>query len=189
MGGQQPVSGATIQLFSVNASTDGGAATALLTSTVTTSDGTGLANANANAGNANNTLGAGFFDITGRYSCATPGTLVYLTASGGNPGLGGSVNNAAIQTIAAIGTCSSLQSTPFLNINEVTTVGAIGALYPYTTAYNQIGAANQTNLATAFNVANEYVSLANGMAPGPALPSNYSADTPDVNALANIVAT
>jgi hypothetical protein len=57
MGGEQPISAATIQIYSVGPTTDGGPSTALInqiTTPVTTSDGTGLKNANANAGNGNN---------------------------------------------------------------------------------------------------------------------------------------
>ena len=72
-GGQAPISGATIQLWSVGTTGYGLGATALIAATVTTSDGTGIVNSNANAGNANNTLPAGSFTITGDYTC--PATI------------------------------------------------------------------------------------------------------------------
>jgi uncharacterized repeat protein (TIGR03803 family) len=188
-GGQLPITAATIQLYSVGTATDGGPSLAILTTTVTTSDGTGLANANANLGNANNTLPAGYFNITGDYTCATASTLVFLTASGGNASLG---TNTSIRNVAALGTCSNLKTNvAFITINEVTTVGAVNALYPYMTAYNAIGStpAHAAALTTAFNTANEYVNFQTGHAPGTALPNGYDASSNDINALANVIAS
>ena len=105
-GGNQPVTGSTIQLYAAGTGGTGTAATPLIGAVVTTSDGTGLANSNANAGNANNTLTAGFFTISGDYTCPTVDTQVYLTATGGNPGLG--VNNPNISVMVALGSCGYL---------------------------------------------------------------------------------
>jgi trimeric autotransporter adhesin len=113
-GGQNPVSGAVIQLWAVGTSGYGSAATPLISATVTTSDGSSTADSNANAGNAFNTLAAGGFTITGMYTCPTASTLVYLSATGGNPGLGGTVNNSAIVMLAALGQCGSLTSSTFI---------------------------------------------------------------------------
>jgi hypothetical protein len=68
----------------------------------------------------------GSFTITNDYTCPTPGSLVYLTASGGNPGVGS--NNSAIMLAAALGPCGSLTSGTFISINEVTTAAAAVAL-------------------------------------------------------------
>ncbi len=191
IGGQQPVSGSTVQLYAVGYTTDGGAATPLLTVPVTTSDGTGLMNVNANASNGFNTFNSGSFTITNDYTCPVGDSLVYLTGSGGNPGLTAGTNNNALQFLAALGSCNNLKNkVAFVTINDVTTVGAIGALYPYTTAYNAIGStpAHASALAAAFNTANEYDNPQSGVAPGPALPANYYAATGDVNSLANTMA-
>jgi hypothetical protein len=102
-GGQQPVVGATIQLYTVGTTADGSAATPLLTSTVT-SDSTGS------------------FTITGLYSC-TGATQVYIVATGGNPGL--STTNPNIALMAALGSCSALTPSTFININELTTVADV----------------------------------------------------------------
>jgi hypothetical protein len=72
-GGLQPIKGATVQLYAVGTTSDGGAATALLTSTVTT----------ASTGN------PGSFSITGDYTCPSPTTTpVYITITGGDAGGG-----------------------------------------------------------------------------------------------------
>jgi len=188
MGGQQPITGGLIQLYAVGTTADGSAATPLLTATVTTSDGTGQANSNANAGNANNTLTAGSFVITGDYNCPSASTLVYMTASGGNPGLSGA--NTDIQQMIAIGACGSLTSSTNLELNEITTVAAIAALHSYMSAYNAVGSSSSdaSALSSAFNTASEYANPSTGSAPGPNLPSGDSASTSDLIALANVVA-
>jgi hypothetical protein len=61
----------------------------------------------------------GSFSLSSDYTCPAPSSLVYITASGGNPGL--EANNSAIMLAAPLGACSSLTSSTFININEVTT--------------------------------------------------------------------
>jgi uncharacterized repeat protein (TIGR03803 family) len=192
LGGQSPITGATIQLWQVNAITDGGLGTAMLSGTVTSSDGSGnAANSNANAGNLNNSLPAGSFTITNAYTCPPGDALVYITASGGNPGLSAGTNNPQSQMVTALGSCNNLKNNVlFINISEQTTVATVAALYPFMTAYNAIGAspAHAPDLAASFALVNEYVDFQAGTAPGPALPAGYSASTGDVNLEANILA-
>jgi uncharacterized repeat protein (TIGR03803 family) len=192
-GGQQPITSATVQLWQVNTSVDGGVGTAMLTGTVTSSDGSGNAtNSNANAGNLFNTLPAGYFTITNMYSCPAGDALVYITASGGNPGLAAGTNNAQSKLVAALGSCNNLKANvPFVNISEQTTVGTVAALYAFMSGYNAIGAspAHSSDLAAAFALVNEYIDFQAGSAPGPALPAGYSASTADLNFLANVLAT
>ena len=193
MGGEQPITDSTIQLYAVGTTTDGGGATALInqiTTPVTTSDGTGVVNSNANAGNNNNQLTAGSFTITGDYTCPSASTLVYLAAIGGNPGIG--TNNAQEQ-IAALGQCGNLSSSTYITVNEITTVGTVKALQPYmsnaSSTYASVSSTppHAAALATAFNTASEYVNVQYGQAPGPNLPAGYDADSNDLRALANVV--
>jgi hypothetical protein len=145
-GGQQPVSGATIQLYAANATTNQGASTPMLTTTVLTgSDGS--------------------FNITGDYTCPVSNPLVYLVSTGGNPGLGGTVNNSDIVLMAALGTCSSLTSSTYVVINELTTVAAVQALATFMTDATHIGSATSTNLlsiAGQFDQAKQGISLSTG---------------------------
>lgn len=166
-GGQQPVVGATIQLYTVGTTADGSAATPLLTSTVT-SDSTGN------------------FSITGLYSC-TNATQVYIVATGGNPGL--STANPDIALMAALGPCSSLTPSTFININELTTVAAVSALAPFMSSATAIGSASYDNnyLASAFTVANEFVDTTTGLSPGPNLPNFTIVPTNELNTLADIL--
>jgi hypothetical protein len=166
-GGQQPVVGATIQLYTVGTTADGSAATPLLTSTVTS---------DAN----------GAFTITGLYSC-TNATQVYIVATGGNPGL--STANPNIALMAALGPCSSLTSSTFININELTTVAAVAALAPYMTSTAAIGssAATDPGLFYGFTVANQFVDTTTGTSPGAGAPSGYTVPTAELNTLADIL--
>ena len=166
-GGQQPVVGATIQLYTVGTTADGSAATPLLTSTVT-SDSTGS------------------FTITGLYSC-TGATQVYIVATGGNPGL--ATPNPNIALMAALGPCSSLTSSTFISINELTTAAAISALAPFMTSATAIGSSSSdtTDLANAFTLANQYVNTTTGASPGANVPSGDTVPTTELNTLADII--
>jgi hypothetical protein len=105
-GGEQPVSGAVIQLYDAT-----NLATPLIGTTV-------RSDSNGN------------FSITGDWSssdCGTPGDELYLVASGGNPGSG--VNDNLV-LMTAVGMCGALSSSNSVTINEVTTVATIVAFYP-----------------------------------------------------------
>ena len=67
-GGQQPVTGATIQLYAVGTAAEGSPSTPLLSPAPVT---------DAHGG----------FNITGTYTCPSSSALVYIVATGGNPGL------------------------------------------------------------------------------------------------------
>ncbi len=167
-GGQQPVSGATIQLYTVGTSGDGSASTPLLGSPVIT-------DANGN------------FNITNLYSCSGA-TEVYLTATGGNAGL--STANPNLLLIAALGPCSSLTSGTYITLNELTTVAAVSALSPFMSSATAIGSgsADSASLVAAFTLASELVNTATGTAPGVNLPSGDGAPSALINTLGDIVA-
>ena len=168
-GGQQPIAGATIQLYTVGTGGDGSASTPLLTATVTT-------DANGN------------FNLAGLYSC-TSATQVYLTATGGNAGA--SQSNPNIALMVALGPCSSLASIPFVQINELTTVAGVSALAPYMTSLSAIGSgtSDAAALATAFELSSEFVDFSTGTSPGSNVPSGLSVPVLEINTLGDIVAT
>jgi len=193
-GGQQPVTGSTIQLYAVGYSGDGSAAIPLLSTKVTTSDGSGnTTNSNANAGNGYNSLPAGSFTLTGAYTCPVVGTVnyppavaeVYLTSTGGNPGLAAGTNNPGLAMMAALGPCSSLSPSTFIDVDELTTVGSVAALANYMTSYSAIGSgtADASALQAAFNAVSEYTDTSQGIVPGPALPSSYYASSFEIQTL------
>jgi len=166
-GGQQPVTGATIQLYTVGTAGDASPAQPLLTSQVTTDS-------------------HGFFKITDDYSC-DHATQVYLTATGGNPGL--SAPNPNLVMAAALGPCSALTASTYVSVNELTTVAAAYALAPYATSATTIGAgtSDAAILASDFTLANEYVNTTTGLAPGVTIPSGFSDPTALLNTLADIM--
>jgi streptogramin lyase len=172
-GGQQAVTGSTIQLYAVGASGYGSAATALLTSTVTTTAG-------------------GSFTFTGDYTCPSASTQVYMTATGGNPGLAPGTNNTALTMMAALGNCGNLSST-FVFIDELTTVASVYALAPFlgTGGGTKLGASstNAQGLANAFATVNNLVNVSKGTTPGPDSPAGSTIPTDELNTLADIVGT
>jgi streptogramin lyase len=166
-GGQQPVSGATIQLYAV-AATSKGTASPLISATVTTASN-------------------GTFTITGDYSC-TGNPLVYIVATGGNPGSGA---NTALSLMAALGPCNNLTPSTFISINELTTVASVYALAPFMSGYKKVGAAssNAAGIANAFQTVNSLVNTATGTAPGLGLPANGTVPTTELNTLADILSS
>jgi hypothetical protein len=131
-GGSQPISSSTIQMYAVGTTGNGSAATPLL-ATPAVSD------------------AQGNFAITGQYSCPSITSMVYLTATGGNPGLGTSGSNPAISLMASLGACGTLNASTFINLNEVTTVGAIWPLRRFmSSAANVGGPAGSIDLQNAF---------------------------------------
>ena len=170
-GGQQPVNGATIQLYAVGSNGDGSAATPLLTQPVTS-------DANGN------------FSIPGSYSCQSVASLVYIVASGGNPGLAPGTNNTALNMMAALGRCDSLTSLGFIVINELTTVAAVSVLSPFMLSPANVGSssADASSLADAFVLASEFVNPSTGSAPGLNVPAGTIVPVAKINTLANVIA-
>ena len=168
-GGQQPVVGSTIQLYTVGTSGLKSASTPILTTTVTTDS-------------------TGSFSLAGTFSCTTtPATQVYITATGGNPGAG---NNSALTLVAALGACTSITSNTFIFINEVTTVAAAYALAPFSSDILHVGAtgSNPTGLVNAFTNASVLANNSNG-AVGGTLGAGVSVPVSEIDSLADIIAS
>ena len=167
-GGQQAVSGATISLIAPGTTGYGSAGTVLASAT-TTSHG-------------NFTL-----TLPQPASCPANSGLVYIMATGGNPGAG---TNNALAEAAVLGPCSGLTSLSFISINEVTTVAAAYTLAPFaslspgttnigTSSTNLLGLTNAA--AAAGNLANLATGQAGTSTTGITLPTN------EVNTLADIL--
>ena len=170
MGGLQPVTNATLQLYAVGTAGYGSAGTPLLSRTVMT-DATGS------------------FSLTGSYTCPSASTLVYLTATGGNPGLQPGTNNQSLAVISLMGACGGLTPNTFVEINELTTVAAVYALQPFMGSATAIGApvSNQAGLASAFQTAWSLVNLA-GNLPGNA-PAIAKIPTVEINSIADVLSS
>ena len=176
-GGQQGVSGSSIQLYTVGTGILGTAATPMLTQAVST-------DANGN------------FSITAAYTCGensggspiTSSNQVYLVATGGDPGVG--ENNAALTMVAALGPCSNLSASRYIFVNEMTTVAAAWALAPFATSPLNIAASgtNTLGITNAFLDAGLLVDTTTGAAPTN-LPSNLTVETGKLAALADALAS
>jgi cardiolipin synthase len=167
-GGQQPVSGASVQLYAVGTVGDYTASTALLVTPAIT---------DANGG----------FNVTNAYTCGSS-TEVFLIASGGYPG--GSTANPNLALMAALGPCSSLTSNTFINVNELTTVAAISALHLFMSSPTNIGSSayDAPPLMQDFTLATQLVNTTTGSAPGQSLPSGYSSPATLINTVGDILA-
>jgi hypothetical protein len=163
-GGQQPIVGAAIQLYAAGAPSSGGGygqgATPLITGTLPV------------------TNSSGGFTITGRYTVPATPSHFYVVATGGSPG-SGNPTNPNIVLMAAISGCtatSTLSSSLFISINEVSTAAAVLELQPFIAAPSGIAganvlvgapAANYNDLRTAFENVSNLVNLSNGTVVSP----------------------
>lgn len=177
-GGQQPVSGASIQLFAAGAAAYGAGAVSLLAAPVHT---------DANGG----------FSLGGDYTCSSPASQLYLLASGGNPGLAPGTDNHSLAMIAALGPCKFIGSqylldpSTFINIDEVTTVASVYALAGFMDPVtNQVGASstNAIGLANAFQTVNNLVDTATGQARTTTPAGNGTVPQAELDTLADILA-
>jgi hypothetical protein len=169
-GGQPPISGASITLFATGGAGYGSTPTGI-GSAVTDSSGN--------------------FQVTGFTPCGDP-QQVYIVASGGNPGLTGSVNNTGIVLVAALGNCSSVSSSTYVIINEVTTIAAAYALSGFsnlTTTPVEIGASatNSLGLQHAFMNAANIVDTTTGTARATTPAGNGLVPSDMINTLADIL--
>lgn len=171
MGGQQPVQGARIQLYAAGTNGDAALATALLTAAVSSDAG-------------------GNFSFSGLYQCPSPGSLVYLTATGGNPGLGAGTDNAALALMTAVGRCDSITPSTFVTVNERTTVAAVWTLAPFMNSPAMLGSSpiDLPGLTAAFAMVSAYVDRSTGAVPGPGLPQGGVAPVQQINTLADVLA-
>ena len=173
MGGQQPISGAIVELYGVNTTTLKGASQPLMAPVNTQADGS--------------------FSITGDYHCPGGDILVYLTATQGNPGVGLG-NNGAIALMAVLGSCDALLANgaaTSININELTTTAAAYALGGFMGDVQHVGApANfATGMANGFRMAGVLADTSTGVSPGPLLTSNASLSVATINTVADILAS
>lgn len=167
-GGQVPITEASLQLYAVGTTGDGSSATPLLAQPITSD-------------------ASGNFSLTGTYTCPSASSLVYVTASGGNPGLVSGTNNTASVLIAALGPCGSIPTS--LIVNEATTVAAIWPLASFMSSPSAIGSgtADASALSAAFTLAAEFADVATGLAPGDSVPTGTTIPADEINTLADIL--
>ncbi len=184
-GGQQPIVGAHVYLYAANTTHYGDTAVSLLQSGGGTSvDGDG------NYYYATQAQGA--FSITGDFTCPSAGSQVYLYAVGGDPGLGDGANSA-IGLMAALGTCGSLSSAPYVVINEISSITTAYAIAGFATDATHVSSSSNT-LATSTDVPNAFATVTNleSLGRGVALPAtpngNGIVPQAEIDSLADILA-
>lgn len=171
-GGQQPVAGASIQLYVLGSGLDGAPGTPLLATPVKTD------------------AGGNFSIDPSSYTCPNYGSLTYMTATGGNPGLPGVISNQNIAELAMTDACSPLAQ-KFIDINEVTTVASVFFYGQYFSKFPNIGLSS-TNGAAAYQYLLQYEAIidpARGVSPGPKYASGDTFPVPTMYSLANVIAT
>jgi streptogramin lyase len=169
LGGQQPVSGASVVLYAAGIQGDGVGATSLIAGAAVTTDASGA------------------FTIDENYACPSAAAQLYIVARGGNAGGG---KNGALAMMAALGSCGAIKSSESFVVDEATTVAAAWALAQFMGPGAEVGstATNGVGLSNAFGVAGNLANVNTGLAPGAGLPSGAAMETAKLNALANVLA-
>lgn len=194
-GGQQPVTGSAILLYAAGATGYSSAATPLIPTGSYFAGGKPGCVASASQTCYPNVVtdATGSFTITGDYTCPSSTAQVYITATGGNPGLTPSTNNTALALMTALGACGNLSASTAIIINEVTTVGAVWPLAPFMSGYASVGSSstNPAGLARAFVNSAALVPAATGIATGGYNPNLFPSHFPQatIDSLANALAS
>jgi hypothetical protein len=199
MGGQQVIVGAQVYVFAANTTGYGGAGIAASSNNASISlltSGTGRT-LDASGGPTNGdyyvtTDSTGSFSITGDYSC-TSNQQVYLYSLGGNPGSGA---NSAAGLLEVLGNCRSGGSfatqTPYVVINEVTTVAAAYAFAGFATDATHVSSSGTTlaltGITNAFANALSLASIVSGNAYATTPAGNGVVPQSEINTLADILA-
>src|ERR1035441_5149597 len=184
-GGQQPIVGAEVYLLAANTTGYGQPSKSLLNAMST-----GYA---GSLGAYVPTAPDGSFTITGDYSC-TPNTQVYLYSLGGSQG---GIANSAAGLLAALGNCPSsgnfLTATPFIAVNEVSTVAAAYAFAGFATDATHVSSSGtalaQIGIANAFANATNLAGISTGAALATTPAGNGTVPQAEINTLANILAS
>jgi hypothetical protein len=168
-GGQQPVTGAKVQLYAAGTTGIGSAALPLLNHPVDSD----------NQGN---------FSIPATYDCPSASSQLYLVARGGNPGLAAGADNPAIALTAMLGPCGSLSASSPVAVNEVTTIGSVWPLAAYIRSTTELGyAAGDPAFSPAATTVNQFINLTQGSSPGVSTPESHFAQSDKLYSLADVL--
>jgi hypothetical protein len=139
------------------------------------------------------TNSTGGFTITGDYSC-TLNQQVYLYALGGSSS---STTNSAAGLLAVLGSCPGGNSafaagTPFVAVNEVSTVAAAYAFAGFATDATHVSSSGtalaKTGIANAFANSANLAGISTGVALATTPAGNGTVPQSEINTLANILA-
>jgi hypothetical protein len=191
-GGSQPISGATIQLWTVGTTGYGTGATALIPTTGSYALGGApncVASASQTCYTSVLTTSTGSFTLAGDFTCSPTTELVYLTATGGNPGANGT--NSAISLMAALGPCNGITSSTHVKIDEATTVASVYALAQFMSTSGTVGSygSSTVGITNALATVNNLVSIGTGAALATTPAGNGVVPQAEIDTIANILAS
>ena len=168
--GQQPLIGASVELYAAGTSGNGSKGVELL-STALSTDSTGA------------------FSVAADYDCPSANSQIYLVARGGKPGSAASADNDSIALLTALGACNEAASASRVVINEVTTAAAVYALAQFLSPGGNLGASstNTVGLKNAVATAQALANISTGSSPGPAFAANGSSPAAKIDTLANLL--
>jgi hypothetical protein len=189
-GGEQPIVGASIQIYAAGSPLTGG--------------GYGLGSVGLITGTLPVTDSAGYFTLTGLYTLPSTASYLYLVSTGGSSGPGNPVNPeivlmSTINNCTGSSTSAPLSSSLFIDMNEVSTISTVFALQQFMTppllsnlGIPGIGApgnvAAYTALQDAFETAHSLVYLSYGTAvTHNANWATAATNAPTINTLADIL--
>jgi streptogramin lyase len=168
--GQQPLIGASVELYAANTSGNGANGVGLLSNALITDS-------------------AGTFTVAAGYDCPSADSQIYLVARGGKPGAAASADNDSIALLTPLGACNEAASASPVAINEVTTAAAVYALAQFLSAGGNLGASstNTVGLKNAVATAQALANIFTGSSPGMTFAANGSSPAPKVDTLANLL--
>ncbi len=168
--GQQPLIGASVELYAAGTSGNGTNGAGLLSNALTT-DSTGA------------------FSVPAGYDCPSADSQIYLVARGGKPGPAASADNSSIALLTALGACNEAGSASPVVINEVTTAAAVYALAQFLSAGGNLGASstNTVGLKNAVATAQALANISTGSSPAVTFAANGSSPAPKIDTLANLL--
>jgi streptogramin lyase len=168
--GQQPLIGASVELYAMGASGNGSKGIALLSNALTTDS-------------------SGAFSVMAGYDCPSSASQLYLVARGGKPGPAAAEDNDSIALLTVLGACNEAALTNSLTINEATTAAAVYALAQFLSAGGNLGATatNTVGLKSAVATAEALVNISTGSSPGTSFAANGSSPAAKIDTLANLL--
>jgi hypothetical protein len=168
--GQQPLMGASVEVYAAGTSGNGSNGVALLS-------------------NASITDSSGAFSVAAGYDCPSAASQIYLVARGGMPGSAAAADNDSIALLSALGACNQVSSDGSVVLNEVTTAADVYALAQFLSQGGNLGASstNAAGLKNAVSTAQALANISTGSSPGTGFSANGSSPAPKIDSLANLL--
>lgn len=167
LAGSTPIIGAGVQLWTAGTGGNGSAPTQLLQTPLTTDSN-------------------GAFTVSAGYTCPAATSILYVLASGGMAGTGGTANTGTV-LMTVPGACNSIAPGASYTVDEATTVAAAYAFAQFLKPGAQMGASatNSSGITLAAATLANLANLSTGIAPGAGFPGTGVAPTAKINSLAN----